>query len=288
MSIKIIFACTRGDARTVEWYLMNGEDASAVDCKGCSLFYHACAASRFDIMRLLYRFGACVRRANEHGTTPLSCAVFMHRLDIAQWLVEMGADVNTPSLTGCTPMFQACLSGAPLPILQWLRDKGADVCRKNDANYGPLHVAASMGKSSHVKWLLSHGAAADLHARDVFGGTPLHAATAYCNPKCAEAALYLILEGAVNGVTGRICRERLAVDVPTQRARELLVKLCREKLTLHFLFVTLILPCAALRSNSGLFSLSGLELAHVAEFAGVYCGKKLRAVRDTWRELGRL
>lgn len=262
--------------------VMNGEDANAVDGKDCSV-YHACAASRFDMVRLVHRFGACVRRPNEHGTTPLSCAVFMHRLDMAQWLFAMGADVNTPSLTGCSPMFQACLSGAPIPILQWLYDKGADVCQKNNANYGPLHVAASMGKSSHVKWLLSHGAAADLCVKDVFGGTPLHAA-AYCN--CAEAALYLILEGAVNGTTGRICPMKLAVDVPTQRARELLGKLCREKITIHFIFVTLILPCAALRSNSGLFFLSGLELAHIAEFAGVYHGKKLRAIRDTVRELG--
>ena len=255
-------------------------DAASADSKGCSV-YHACAASRFDMMRMLHRFGACVRRPNEHGTTPLSCAVFLHRLDMAQWLFAMGADVNTPSFTGCTPMFQACLSGAPLPILQWLYEKGADVCQKNDANYGPLHVAASMGRSDHVKWLLTHGAT-DLCAKDVFGLTPLHAATAYCNPECAKVAMYLILEGAVNGATGRICREKLAVDVPTQRARELLVQLCREKITLHGIFVALILP-ATLRPISGLFFLSGLELSHIADFAGVYRGKKLRMIRDLLR-----
>jgi len=70
---------------------------------------------------------------------------------MAKWLLEKGADVNTPSFTGCTPMFEACLVGAPIPILQWLFDNGADVCRQNDAQYAPLHVAASMGFFRHGK-----------------------------------------------------------------------------------------------------------------------------------------
>jgi ankyrin repeat protein len=146
----LLAACRQGDVLAVQHCLNQGEDVRSVDSRGGSVLYHACLASRFDLVQLLYRFGACIRRPNDNGTTPLSCAVFMHRLDIAQWLFAMGADdINTPSITGCTPMFQACMSGAPLPILQWLYDNGADVRRKNGANYSPLHVASSFGRLHH-------------------------------------------------------------------------------------------------------------------------------------------
>jgi hypothetical protein len=138
-----------------------------------------------------------------------------------------------------------------------------------------------------VEWLLTHGAAEDLHVQDVFGVTPLHAATAYCNPKCAMVALNLILEGGANDPTGRVCPEKLASQV-NQKALGMLKQLCMEKMTLHGIFVTMILPCVALSPNSAISSLSGLErtvLAHVADFAGVYRGAKLRTIREFLQSL---
>ena len=56
-----------------------------------------------------------------------------------------------------TPLHYACKSG-DLQIVQYLIEKGANVEAQNSIGNGPLHLASGYGKTNIVKYLISKGA----------------------------------------------------------------------------------------------------------------------------------
>ena len=106
-------------------------------------------------------------------------------------LVEKGADVNTRSLNGTTPLHIASWWGYKA-IVELLIAKGADA---NDDKQGrgwrPLHDAADEGHVAVAKILISKGA--DINAKPTWGGTPLHYA---CGSNRRNMVEFLIVNGA--------------------------------------------------------------------------------------------
>ena len=71
--------------------------------------------------------------------TPLHCACYNGRLDIAQWLHGAGAAINATDINGATPLHLACFKGH-LEIAQWLCSAGADVTLKDNAGSPPAQL----------------------------------------------------------------------------------------------------------------------------------------------------
>ena len=84
-------------------------------------------------------------------------------LEVAELLLDRGADVNAKNDLGQTPLYHADSEVAEL-----LLDHGADVNAKNDFGQTPLHYA----DSEEAELLLDRGA--DVNAKDDIGQTPLH------------------------------------------------------------------------------------------------------------------
>lgn len=95
----------------------------------------------------------------------LAC-VFGH-LDVARYLAERGADINTPATngTGYNALTGAVASGH-LAIVQWLLASGANVNYRYSAGYSPLLTAAANGNVAVVRLLLEHGADAAAKTND--------------------------------------------------------------------------------------------------------------------------
>lgn len=91
-----------------------------------------------------------------------------HSLEIVKLLVAAGADVNERN---------ACGGGIPLhdaapDVAEFLVENGADVNKLGDGDGVPLLYAAYMGEAENVELLLKHGA--DITSASPAGLSPLH------------------------------------------------------------------------------------------------------------------
>jgi hypothetical protein len=116
-------------------------------------------------------------RTWDGGYTALLFAIFNNRPEAFARLIELGADINKPSLDGYSPLSAAIMGEHPEMVARLL-ELGAGtapapcpeggVCTTNGIS--PLHSAAIRG-GRYIDGLIAHGA--DINARNNSGETPL-------------------------------------------------------------------------------------------------------------------
>lgn len=122
------------------------------------------AAKQGDLAKLstlLNSDPALLRASDTDGSTALHCAAWKGHLQVVQFLLQAGADVNA---------------------------------QNNNDHWGttPLHAAAHANQTAIAQLLLDAGA--DVHAKDMNGKTPLEHTTFH---KATAAAKLLTKHGAV-------------------------------------------------------------------------------------------
>lgn len=120
------------------------------------------------------------------GWTLLHEACHVGKLDVIEYLLLQGLDVNVRDNYGETPLMRAGSS-----TIQYLLSKGADPFAKSKSGKTLLHYAAGHGLDWFVEYLIA--AKIDPNANDQYGWTPLHFAAAYGNRNIVEI---LISKGA--------------------------------------------------------------------------------------------
>jgi ankyrin repeat protein len=119
-------------------------------------FYEACALGYRDrAAALLHADAKLADSFSADGFPALGLAVFFGHAELAEMLVEAGADVNLPS--------------------------------RNAFHVYPLHSAVASGNVALVELLLRYGAKAD--PEEFLGATPLHSAAAGGNRKMVQKLL---------------------------------------------------------------------------------------------------
>lgn len=104
----------------------------------------------------LIRDGANLRHIDEAtGLSPLAFSIQQKRIEIVRMLVEAGADANWGGTT--TPLEAAALEGDP-EMAQLLIDAGAEIDRRVDDGFTPLMTAAALGHRRVCQRLLVAGA----------------------------------------------------------------------------------------------------------------------------------
>jgi ankyrin repeat protein len=106
------------------------------------------------------------------GFTPLHIAAFARNADAVRALLADDADPDelaTASFALVTPLGTAATFGAN-EVAQVLLDHGADTEKTSDHGNTPLHAAAANGNRELVELLLDHGASRD--AKTTEGQTP--------------------------------------------------------------------------------------------------------------------
>lgn len=96
--------------------------------------------------------GEVVFDQDEYGFTPLIEAVIFNKMDIVEWLLEQGVDVNQTGTTG-HPALHWAIENQNLPLIKLLLEKGADP--NSYANSGqPLLVLPLLRNNQAIKNLL--------------------------------------------------------------------------------------------------------------------------------------
>lgn len=135
-------------------------------------------ATRWDdleLIKLLLLKGASVDAVNKNGVTPLASASDNGYVDMVEFLINSGADVNASRFDDhFTPLLYAC-QGGHLEVARVLLNNGAQVNLHSIHRATPLMWAAAQGHQELCSLLIQHGA--EINARCIRGNTALMMAT---------------------------------------------------------------------------------------------------------------
>ena len=126
-----------------------------------------------NVAELLLNAGANISAKDNLSQTPLHDACLTNNLGIAKLLVDAGADLSVKGNSSQTPLQLACWK-ENLGIIKLLVDAGADLSVKDHVGRTPLHLACRTDNLGIVKLLVDAGA--DLSVKDPTGKIPLHIA----------------------------------------------------------------------------------------------------------------
>ncbi|KAH8018304.1 hypothetical protein HPB51_001860 [Rhipicephalus microplus] len=147
--------------------------------EGCAPLFVACKKGSANIVE--YFISMCGADPNQRGVykmtdsrsmhtvTPLWCAAVAGKLAVVKQLIKHGANVNSVSDTGSTPVRSACFM-SHLEVVMYLVDHGADIAIPN--YNGGTCLINSVQNVRLCRFLLHRGA--DVNAQDVQKNTALH------------------------------------------------------------------------------------------------------------------
>ena len=183
--------------------IMEGDTAEAADTSGSSdtLYFIpgdddyslilAADGGDLDAVDLLVSRGADVNTKTWDGVTPLMYAAQSGFPEVADYLIGHGADVNATPDNGMTALISVSKTGN-FAIAQMLLENGARADVKDYNGLSPLMYASAYNFPGIIALCLDHGA--DIGQRDMFGNDPLLMATCFGN---YEAAKVLLDRGAM-------------------------------------------------------------------------------------------
>jgi ankyrin repeat protein len=113
--------------------------------------------------------------------TPLHIAASNCRIEVAQFLIDHGANLNSIDHDGSSPLHYVILSGRcaidpdfrkpNILFIEFLLSKGADINLTDNNGNTPLHKAVDKNIKDYVEFLLKKGAKIDI--KNILGKTPL-------------------------------------------------------------------------------------------------------------------
>jgi len=167
------------------------------DQEGRSALYWSILNKKIEAAEYIIRIGANVNTASNEkyeleGNTPLIGASYKGLISIVKKLVNNGAKVDAKSKSGFHAA-QAAAREGHLDILKFLiQEEPQVVDLKGSYGTTPLIEVAFHGHLNIVKFLLSHQEV-DIDSQDNYGGSSLMAASLYNHTEVVE---FLVQEGA--------------------------------------------------------------------------------------------
>ncbi|CDS37799.1 ankyrin domain repeat containing protein [Echinococcus multilocularis] len=153
--------------------------APQVDINACtessneSALTLACSGGFVDLARLLLERGADKEHRDKKSHTPLHTAVYSSQRAIVTLLLDYGVDIEAQvDRTKDTALSIACSHGR-LDIAEDLLNRGANKEHRNFSDYTPLSLAASGGFVDVIQLLLRHGAEINSRTGSKLGISPL-------------------------------------------------------------------------------------------------------------------
>lgn len=152
-----------------------GHSVSIADRDGYLPIHYAAKAGRLDQILYLHKCSSkYLNHPSKSGVTPLHIAVQYEREGSVDLLLSLGANINTQTTYGMSPLFSAVYNGYEKIALRLIAHEMTMVDVAVEDKSTPLFAAAESNMLSVVDALLKRGADHCVQRRDTY--TPLHAA----------------------------------------------------------------------------------------------------------------
>ncbi|MES1260156.1 MAG: ankyrin repeat domain-containing protein, partial [Acidobacteriota bacterium] len=148
------YAVEYGSVRTASLLLAAGAHPDAKRPGGRTALHLAVAGRRLDMLQFLIERGFDLNARDADGTSPLDDAVWHGSLDTAAILLAHGARLNEPHpQTGATPINEAAWQGNT-SVVRYLLQFRPDLQIPDKRGYSPLDNATRRGKEASALLLL--------------------------------------------------------------------------------------------------------------------------------------
>ena len=157
------------------WDASNSDgDGSALVAKEVKIAYknifEAAGRGSVDDVRFFIKQCVNVNSKDKFGETPLHHAARSNTIEVLQYLISLGCDVNAKEKIA--PFQYATAFNPSIDVLKYLISLGCDVNAKNNSGETLLHHAARSNFNIRIlKFLIEQGL--DVNAKDFKGRTPL-------------------------------------------------------------------------------------------------------------------
>jgi ankyrin repeat protein len=196
-------AAMAGAVRCCELLLAKAETLLEVrDYHDWTALMYVAHGGRVEVAQLLIQRGADVNMVDSLGVTPLMKASLQKYAEVALCLLQAGADVSVVDHSGHCAL-QAAVQSNSTELAQLLLDHGADINATDNEGYNCLFKAVEDGHVPMIKLLVQRGL--NVHAVNSKGHTLLMIAAGKGHKAAAE---WLIQQGvAVNTADnqGKVC-----------------------------------------------------------------------------------
>ena len=143
---------------------------------GFTLLHYAAKENRVEVIEYLVTSGCDINAVDDDEQTPLHKSAMFGHTQSVQLLIDKGANANTMDIYGNTPLHVVIMSGGDFGIVKALVKK-ADLSIQNNDDQNVLHVAVRYHKVDSIDLILNHNQAPALIATtDKDGLTPVHLA----------------------------------------------------------------------------------------------------------------
>lgn len=117
-----------------EMLVSSGAPLDEVDSFGFSPLHRATFRRKIELVEFLIKRGANVNKKSKYSTTfPLYLAVLFNNVDLINLLLRNGANINEKTIDGCTVLHRACFRNSK-QIINLLIRRGSDISVED--NYG--------------------------------------------------------------------------------------------------------------------------------------------------------
>jgi len=166
-------ALQRGHRELAIFLIYKGADVNVRGrTSGLTMLHTAAFIGPLELVTLLIEKGARINARTALGVTPLESALRGRQSEIAEYLIQKGADLEFGRRD--SPLLLAARFGHER-VVKILIDRDADISTRDYASsWTPLHWAARNGHYQIASFLISQGA--NVNAEDKDGGTPILAA----------------------------------------------------------------------------------------------------------------
>ena len=154
------WACMFGHMDVARHLVQAGADKDKAGDGGDTPLHTACAANQLQVVQYVVHAGSRTDAENEQGNAPMHHACQFGNLTVVQYFVESLHQRDMLTLCGRSPLHAACAQDGPgvLEVVDYLIRSGANVNQPNSMGLTPLGIASVQGHLSMVRRLLLAGA----------------------------------------------------------------------------------------------------------------------------------